>query len=89
MSGGRSSSRSRGQHVSLNSLVNLIRQGKAITVITGAGLSAASGIPTFRGTSSSIWAMTSTAKARRATLLRDPVTWYNEVSRMLPTFALL
>ncbi|KAG5176284.1 DHS-like NAD/FAD-binding domain-containing protein, partial [Tribonema minus] len=71
-------SRSRAQGNSLDKLVQLIQDGKAVTIITGAGLSAASGIPTFRGTSSSVWAITSTAKARRQTLLRDPVKWYNE-----------
>jgi NAD-dependent deacetylase len=70
--------RSRSKEAALQQLARMIREGKRVTVVTGAGLSAASGIPTFRGAVSSIWQLTSAAKARRSVLLADPLRWYNE-----------
>jgi NAD-dependent deacetylase len=70
--------RSRSKEAALQHLARLLREGKRVTVVTGAGLSAASGIPTFRGAVSSIWQLTSAAKARRSVLLADPLRWYNE-----------
>jgi NAD-dependent deacetylase len=70
--------RSRSKEAALQQLARLIREGKRVIVVTGAGLSAASAIPTFRGAVSSIWQLTSAAKARRSVLLADPLRWYNE-----------
>ncbi|CAM9792588.1 unnamed protein product, partial [Sphacelaria rigidula] len=62
----------------LAELSQMVKAGKSVVLITGAGLSAASGIPTFRGGSDSIWCVTAAAQGRRSVFLRDPVRWYNE-----------
>ncbi|CAM9212534.1 unnamed protein product, partial [Phaeothamnion confervicola] len=61
----------------LDELAGIIASGAPVVFITGAGTSQASGIPTFRGASDSVWSVTSTAKGRRAAFLRDPKEWYN------------
>ena len=45
----------RGVSETQQQLASLISSGKQIVFITGAGLSAPSGIPTFRGENDSIW----------------------------------
>ena len=40
----------------LHSLIELIREGEPVLFLTGSGLSAPSGIPTFRGEDNSVWA---------------------------------
>ena len=45
----------RGLSESQQRLASLITSGKQVVFITGAGLSAPSGIPTFRGENDSIW----------------------------------
>ena len=56
----------------------LDRAGKGlILVVTGAGVSAPSGLPTFRGTDpGAIWNRDVTEIGTRAFLERDPVTWW-------------
>lgn len=55
----------------------MIVEGKKVVFITGAGLSAASGIPTFRGESDSIWVQKATSWGMKRAFLRDPLIWYN------------
>ncbi|CAN0557698.1 unnamed protein product, partial [Ectocarpus sp. 12 AP-2014] len=38
----------------------------------------ATGIPTFRGGSDSVWCVTAAAQGRRSVFRRDPLRWYNE-----------
>lgn len=63
-------------------LADALRQGGPTLVLTGAGVSLASGIPTFRGTDAgAIWASTVMARATRQHFVRDPAdtwTWYRE-----------
>jgi len=63
----------------LDQLADRLRNAKSVTVLTGAGVSAASGIPTFRG-SGGLWRNFSASDlARREAFARDPVTvweWY-------------
>ena len=54
----RSRSRSTSSTSSFRSLSELLVQGKSVVFLCGAGLSAASGIPTFRGTQDSVWSTT-------------------------------
>jgi NAD-dependent deacetylase len=37
-------------------LIQLLRQARSVTVLTGAGISAESGIPTFRESQTGLWA---------------------------------
>ena len=64
---------------SLNELASRLGAAHAVTVLTGAGVSAASGIPTFRG-SGGLWNhFSSTDLATAEAFTRDPVTvweWY-------------
>ncbi|CAM9597837.1 unnamed protein product [Chrysoparadoxa australica] len=70
--------RQRGAEPHLEELSSLLKEGKKVVCITGAGLSAASGLPTFRkGGQSQAWAVTSAARANRSCFLRDPLKWYN------------
>lgn len=41
----------------------------------GAGLSAASGIPTFRGTNDSIWVQRAAYWGTKAQFMKDPCKW--------------
>jgi NAD-dependent deacetylase len=63
-------------------LVNALREGGATLVLTGAGISLASGIPTFRGSDAgAVWASTVMARATLQHFVRDPAdtwTWYRE-----------
>jgi NAD-dependent SIR2 family protein deacetylase len=76
--------RKRGREADLHSLANLLLEGRRVVVVTGAGLSAASGIPTFRGSTTSTWHLTCSQKARRSVFLKNPRQWYN--SFWLPSF---
>jgi len=64
---------------SLNELAARLRTADAVTVLTGAGVSAASGIPTFRG-SGGLWKnFNATDLATPEAFERDPLTvweWY-------------
>lgn len=62
-------------------LASMIADGKKVVFLTGAGLSAASGIPTFRGQDDSIWVQRATSWGTKAAFLRDPVKWYNRCAR--------
>ena len=54
----------------------MISRGDAVVFVTGAGLSAASGIPTFRG-KDGIWAKWVLEWGTRGSFLEDPRGWYN------------
>ncbi|GAB4274196.1 MAG: NAD-dependent deacylase [Candidatus Promineifilaceae bacterium] len=45
-----------GDRVTNEGLVKLLRQAEQVTVLTGAGISAESGVPTFRDAQSGLWA---------------------------------
>jgi len=64
---------------SLNELASRLRAAHAVTVLTGAGVSAASGIPTFRG-AGGLWRhFSATDLATAEAFTRDPLTvweWY-------------
>ena len=63
-------------------LADALHAGGPTLVLTGAGVSLASGIPTFRGTDAgAVWASTVMARATLAHFVRDPAdtwTWYRE-----------
>lgn len=56
---------------------SVLDSGKPAVMITGAGLSVASGIPTFRGAANSVWATTVMEWGTRRKFVEDPVKWYN------------
>ncbi|CAM9943591.1 unnamed protein product, partial [Discosporangium mesarthrocarpum] len=67
-----------GPDATLDEISALLKARKSVVMITGAGLSAASGIPPFRGTSDAVWSVSTTSMGRRSTFLRDPLRWYND-----------
>jgi NAD-dependent SIR2 family protein deacetylase len=58
-------------------LAGYINAGKHVVVVTGAGLSAASGVPTFRGADNSVWSTSLMEWGTRAKFIEDPLAWYN------------
>lgn len=68
--------RSRIEHA-FKRIASVLDSGKPAVIITGAGLSVASGIPTFRGEANSVWATTVMEWGTRKKFLEDPVKWYN------------
>jgi NAD-dependent SIR2 family protein deacetylase len=48
-----------------------------VVFITGAGLSAASGVPVFRGGEDSVWGKHAMRLATRRAFRQNPVDWYN------------
>jgi NAD-dependent SIR2 family protein deacetylase len=48
-----------------------------VVFITGAGLSAASGVPVFRGGEDSVWGKHAMRLATRRAFTQNPVDWYN------------
>src|SRR3954471_1022268 len=65
---------------SLAQLADRLRAARSVTVLTGAGVSAASGVPTFRG-SGGLWRnFSATELASPDAFARDPATvweWYD------------
>jgi NAD-dependent deacetylase len=63
-------------------LAEALRAGGPTLVLTGAGISLASGIPTFRGTDAgAVWAANVMTRATRQHFVEDPAdswTWYRE-----------
>jgi hypothetical protein len=60
-------------------LAGFIAENRKVAVIVGAGLSAASGVPVFRGDDpNAIWVRRATSMGTKAAFLRDPLAWYNE-----------
>ncbi|GAB5031939.1 transcriptional sir2 family [Nannochloropsis oceanica] len=60
-------------------LAGLIAENRKVAVIVGAGLSAASGVPVFRGDDpNAIWVRRAASMGTKAAFLRDPLAWYNE-----------
>jgi NAD-dependent deacetylase len=62
---------------SLDELAECIAGGKRVVFITGAGLSVASGVPTFRGHDNSVWSTMLMEWGTRAKFLEDPLAWFN------------
>ena len=64
---------------SLSSLASiLLDSSKKSLIISGAGLSVASGIPTFRGSADSIWSQSLWTNATRSAFQKDPLRWWND-----------
>jgi NAD-dependent deacetylase len=67
---------------SIDQLVDALRSSRSTLVLTGAGVSLASGIPTFRGTDAgAVWASNVMARATLDHFQRDPVdswSWYRQ-----------
>jgi hypothetical protein len=61
----------------LQELARHIVSSKPVVFITGAGLSAASGIRTFRGPDG-LWSEVIWKKSTREEFRKDPLVWYNE-----------
>jgi NAD-dependent deacetylase len=72
----RRSARSTGH--ALSTLKDLVRSGASVLFITGAGISVASGIATFRGDPTAVWSARTIEFGRKATFSRDPLRWYND-----------
>jgi NAD-dependent SIR2 family protein deacetylase len=70
-------SRPKSDDRSLRALSRLLVKGAQVVVVSGAGLSVASGIPTFRGTDNSVWAQSLTEWGTREKFEEDPLVWYN------------
>jgi len=58
-------------------LAALIRKNEPVLFVTGSGISAPSGIPTFRGANNAVWANWIMDWGTRARFLADPRTWWN------------
>ena len=61
----------------LISLAKIIRRGEPVVFVTGSGLSAPSGIPTFRG-ENGVWAKWVLDWGTRDAFLKDPRAWWNK-----------
>ena len=55
----------------------MTRSGTITVFITGAGLSAASGIPTFRHSEDAVWSGDVWTSATREVFRRNPISWWN------------
>lgn len=66
---------------------SLLDPSKNVVVITGAGLSVASGVRPFRGSTAAIWSNVIWTKSTRASFRQDPLAWYNNF--WLPHFSTL
>jgi len=62
----------------LNHLARMILENRNTVFVTGAGLSVASGIPTFRGSDNSVWSKNTVNSATTTSFHKDPLKWYNE-----------
>ena len=62
---------------SLLQLARLIRRGESVVFVTGSGLSAPSGIPTFRG-KDGVWAKFVLEWGTRQAFLDNPREWWNQ-----------
>ena len=62
----------------LHRLAKLIRSGAPVVFVTGSGISAPSGIPTFRGADNAVWANWVTEWGTREKFLADPREWWNQ-----------
>ena len=61
----------------LISLAKIIRRGEPVVFVTGSGLSAPRGIPTFRG-ENGVWAKWVLDWGTRDAFLKDPRAWWNK-----------
>lgn len=73
----RTAKRRRSEAATPSSLAELIRSGAPVVVLTGSGLSAPSGIPTFRGPDG-VWASYIMEWGTRAKFEEDPEAWWNQ-----------
>mmetsp|Transcript_20574 Transcript_20574/g.28868 ORF Transcript_20574/g.28868 Transcript_20574/m.28868 type:complete len:359 (-) Transcript_20574:96-1172(-) len=75
--------------IALQSLALELISGKRVVFVTGAGLSVASGIPTYRSSKGSIWDKFVTSWGTRKKFLEDPLAWWNQFwlkTHETPTF---
>ncbi|KAL0490200.1 sir2E [Acrasis kona] len=63
---------------SLDRLANTLKSGHMVLFITGAGLSVASGISTYRSETTSIWSNFIYEWGTRKKFYEDPLVWYNK-----------
>ena len=68
---------SSGASSSLLQLAKMIRRGDSVVFVTGSGLSAPSGIPTFRG-SDGVWAKWVLEWGTREAFMSNPRDWWNK-----------
>ena len=61
----------------MRALADIIRSGEFVVFVTGSGISAPSGIPTFRGEDNSVWASYVTDWGTRERFLEDPRAWWD------------
>ena len=83
----RAPSQAEATEAGLARLAGLIAGGRRVVVVTGAGISHASGIPLFRATrgAAAVWNRHAERTGTRACFLEDPLTWYREF--WLPLFS--
>ena len=62
----------------LNSLASDILLGKRVVFVTGAGISAASGVPTFRGSKDAVWSSFVYEWGTRERFEACPLEWYKK-----------
>lgn len=62
----------------LDRLAKTLKSGHMVLFITGAGLSVASGISTYRSETTSIWSNFIYEWGTRSKFLEDPLIWYNK-----------
>ena len=70
----------------MDQLIERLRAARRVTVLTGAGVSAASGVPTFRGASGMWKQFRAEALATPEAFARDPLTvweWYDWRRRLI------
>ncbi|KAL3894956.1 MAG: hypothetical protein SGPRY_013659 [Prymnesium sp.] len=56
----------------------MLCSGAEVLIVTGAGLSAPSGVPTFRGEANSLWARFVLEYGTRSRFRADPLAWWND-----------
>ena len=66
----------RGPEATLEQLAARVAHGDRVVFVCGAGISAASGIPTFRGAENSVWSEFVMEWGTRRRFLRAPAAWY-------------
>ena len=77
-SGSSSSSENNAAAAAASLLGALLRDGERVVVVTGAGVSAASGIPPFRGSADAVWSKAVVETGTTRAFAADPEAWYGE-----------
>lgn len=62
----------------MDSLVEILLNGKKVVFVTGPGLGIASGIPPYRGTSNTLWDSFVVGWLTRRKFLENPLEWWNK-----------